>query len=743
MNSPAAVAPASERVPPFLEGIKYFGEPWPEWSRLGADTAGATVSAEQFAYRTALAADALRYLTLQLAAAKASGHPGGFCSSAEAVAALWMLGHKNCFTEVGHHAPGYYAALFLDRSLEDMGIRTVAEMTARFRERHGLLGHLSGAVPGVLGPAGPLGQGQHFALAAALLHRSTLFPVTLGDGGIGEPYVMSALLHFITAFPDVTNFLPILVWNGFSQEHHSMVSTRSNSEMIAYWRAHGFREIVVVDAKDYDDAGQPGAFVDSTRCSLANRLGFTDAVIAGVRHTAAAALAGTHAVLIVKQLKGAGAHATGSKSHHLYPQFTLEHEAIVAGLQRRALAPEAWQCVRQHFARAGGGPASRIVITERPRSLAPVAALPYARLAPARDTAVPSTAIGPLVAAVAAADPGFIGTNADGNEASGLRNVSDALVIRHPARDPLYSQGPDGRMYEPISEDACAGLAGAVALLGGRSIWFSYESFAINGLPFFQTVTQAMAELRRRTPCAIALLTACALEQARNGWTHQRPEVEACLAALMRNGNVFPIFPVDANGVQAAYGWALGESNKGVVIVCSKSPLPVRLTLEQSEAALRSGSHLVHESAAAPHATPEVVFATVGDLTLAPVLEAAQLLERGGRRVRVVAVVNPRRLYRPEDIAVETIPATAAPDAGFMSDAEFAAQFDGDVLIAVTGGASAVLEPVMLRARQSRRALLSWKRGDTAAGAGPLFELNSLDAESLVARATQLLARRA
>jgi phosphoketolase len=724
-------------VPSFADGIRYFGQPWAEWDRLGA--AAPETSPEAFAYHTALAADAMRYLTLQLAASKASGHPGGFCSSAEAIAALWMLGHKNCFTEVGHHAPGYYSALFLDRSLEDMGIATVAQMTARFRETHGLLGHLSGAIPGVLGPAGPLGQGQHLALAAALLHRRTLFPLTLGDGGIGEPYVMSAFMHFLTAYPEVTNFLPILVWNGFSQEHHSMLSTKTNAEMIAYWKAHRFREVAIVDASEFDDAGQTGPFVDGTRFSLGRRLEFTAAVVDALRRTSAAALGGVPTVLILKQIKGAGAHLTGSKSHHLYPQFTLEHETIVEGLKRRALSPAAWSRVRENLARSGGGPASLVVVTEKTRPLVAVPALPFDRFESGRAI-VPSTAIGGLVAAMGAADPDFLAANADGNEASGLRNVSDALVIRHPVADPLYSQGPRGRVYEPISEDACAGLTGAVALLGGRSIWFSYESFAVNGLPFFQTMTQAMAELRRRTPCAIALLTASALEQARNGWTHQRPEIEAYLAALMRNGNVYPVFPVDANGVQAAYAWALEEANKGIVIFCAKTALPVRLTLEAAQRSTAAGAVELYRSPETEgRSAATVVFATVGDLILPAVFEAAQTLERGGASVRIVAVVNPRRLYRPEDVAVSSIPATAAPDGAFMSDADFDTHFAGDVLIAITGGASAVLEPVLLRARQSRRAVLCWQRGDTAANANGLLALNRLDAASIAARAEKLL----
>lgn len=690
------------------------------------------------AFQTLLAADALRYLTLQLAAAKASGHPGGFCSSAEVVAALYLLGEKNVFTEVGHHAPGYYSALFLDGSLEGMGIRTVAEFSARFRETHGLLGHLSGAIPGVLAPAGPLGQGQHFAWAAALRNPDTLCAVTIGDGGMGEPYVMSAFKHYLTAFPQVTNVLPVLIWNGFSQEHHSMVSTDSDDAMAAYWRAHGFDEFVLVDAKTYDDAGQPGAFVDSTRGSMLARLGFTTAVVEATRRAIRLTRLGRRTVLVVKQLKGAGAHTTGSKSHHLYPQFTLQHPEIVAGLQRRALTADEWSCVREIFRRAGGGPAAERVVSERPRPAAAVPALPLLDFPVDGEPQVPSSALSPLIAALGAADPELIVTSADGNEASGVRGVNEALKIRHPVRDDLYWQAPDGRVFEPISEDACAGLAAALALMGGRAVWFSYESFAINGLPVWQTVTQAMAELRRKTPSAIAMFTAGALEQGRNGWTHQRPEIEAFLMALARNGNVHPVFPIDANSMQAAFAWAVTTNNQGVAIVGSKSPLPVRLTLEQSRRALADGAVVLREPA--NRRRPQVVLAVVGDMILGAAGEAAARLEADGIAVRLVAIVAPRRLFRPEDVAVEQIVHPDARDRGFMSDETFERMFDGEALLAVTGGASAVLEPVLVRSRASRRDLAAWQRGDTTAGPAALLALNGLSAEALAARARRLLA---
>jgi phosphoketolase len=721
----------------FREGIQYFGEPLAGFDELGKvpvlspDKAGVTDPSDRAAvFQTLLAADALRYLTLQVTASKASGHPGGFASSAEAVAAFYMLGHKNMPTEVGHHAPGYYSAMFLDRSLEDMGINTVAQMRDRYRETHGLLGHLSGYIPGILAPAGPLGQGQHFAMSAALLHRDKLFPVTIGDGGLGEPYPISSIAHFHTAYPEVTNFVPILVWNGYSQEHHSMVSTKTNAEMIAFWQGNGFDEVILIDAKEFDDQNQAGAYVDSTVFSLAQRLAFTQAILTGADKAAKLAFGGKLTVFIIKQLKGAGVHARGAKSHNLYAHHTLDNPDVVAGLKTRALNPEAWETVRTNLQWAGGGSSSKTAVTESVLPLTDLGTLPLEEYAIA-EAKVATTAMGRLVGYVGQTDKRYIVTNADGNEASGIANINQALKINHPTTDDLYNQAPGGQVYEPLSEDACAGLAVGLALMGSRTLWCSYESFAINGLPIWQTVTQAMAELRRPTPATVCLFTAGALEQGRNGWTHQRPEIEGYFASMMRNGNVFPLFPTDANGIQACYDWALKAINKGVVITASKSPLPIRTTLAQTQQALEDGAIALQEIAGAK----KVVFAVIGDMMLLPVYEAAQKLAEQGIGSKIVSIVSPRRLYRPTDVAWETC---SEADGQFLSDADFDALFAGDALVGVVGGAAAMLEPVMLRSN-CRRDVFAWKRGETTASVGQLFAFNGMDATAIANRAMQLV----
>lgn len=512
-----------------------------------------------------------------------------------------------------------------------------------------------------------------------------------------------------------------------------MVSLHNNEQMIDYWKGHRFEEVILVDAKDFDDSGQHGAYVDSSYFSLENRLAFTRAVLEGVQRAAASAMSGTLTAFIIKQLKGTGVHTVGAKSHNLYPADTLDQPHIIEGLQRRALPEEAWQIVRDNFSRAGGGPSSRTVVTESEIELTPLPALKMQEFAKG-EKAVPSTAMGALVAQVGEFDRRFVVTNADGNEASAMKNINDALKIRHPTADPLYNQEPTGQVYEPLNEDACAGFAAGLALFGSRALWLSYESFAINGWPIVQTVTQAMAELRRKTPSIVTMFTAGALEQGRNGWTHQRPEIENYFAGMMRNGNVFPLFPCDANAMQATYEYATNSFNKGMVIMASKSPLPVYMSLDEARDAVETGAATIYESTSGDRGM--VVFAVTGDMVFLPVFEAKDRLEAQGYRVRIVAVINPRRLYRSSDIAWDTV---SQPDGHFMSDEDFNALFDGDVLMAVSGGPSAPLEPVLLRTRAPARDTVCWKRGETTASPAEIMDFNSITPEFMVERVNALM----
>ena len=228
--------------------------------------------------------------------------------------------------------------------------------------------------------------------------------------------------------------------------------------------------------------------------------------------------------------------------------------------------------------------------------------------------------------------------------------------------------------------------------------------------------------------------TAGALEQGRNGWTHQRPEIENYIGGQVRNGNVYLLYPADANMIQAAYGWAVDQVNKNISIIASKSPLTVYTTPAQAKSAIEQGAVTLYESRDSSWET--IVFAVTGDMIYQPVFEAKDKLEAAGYRVRIVCVANPRRLYRPSDVAWQH---ASEADGKFMSDADFHTLFDGDALICVSGGGTIALEPVMLRSSVANRDLFGWQRGETTASANELMAYNGITADKLAGSALGLL----
>jgi phosphoketolase len=153
--------------------------------------------------------------------------------------------------------------------------------------------------------------------------------------------------------------------------------------------------------------------------------------------------------------------------------------------------------------------------------------------------------------------------------------------------------------------------------------------------------------------------------------------------------------------------------------------------LAQTRQGLQEGAIVLQETTG----NKVVTFAVIGDMTLIPAYAAAESLADQGIGSKIVSVINPRRLYRPNDVAWDTC---SEPDGDFLDDPKFEQFFGGDALIGITGGASGMLEPIMLRSL-AKRDTFAWKRGETTATAGELMAFNGLTAEAIVKRAIELL----
>jgi phosphoketolase len=156
--------------------------------------------------------------------------------------------------------------------------------------------------------------------------------------------------------------------------------------------------------------------------------------------------------------------------------------------------------------------------------------------------------------------------------------------------------------------------------------------------------------------------------------------------------------------------------------------------MEQAREGVEKGAITLYETAGKGEV--DIVFAATGDMILLPIFEAKDTLEQEGKRVRIVSVINPRRLYRAVDVAWDTV---SEPDSQFMSETDFHAQFSGKSLLAISGGPSATLEPVLIRSHASRRDVMSWKRGETTASPAEIMGFNGLSAKEIVSRARTLL----
>ena len=74
-----------------------------------------------------------------------------------------------------------------------------------------------------------------------------------------------------------------------------------------------------------------------------------------------------------------------------------------------------------------------------------------------------------------------------------------------------------------------------------------------------------------------------------------------------------------------------------------------------------------------------------------------------------------------------------------MDDDSFNGLFAGDALIAVSGGSTAALEPVLVRSRASLRDVIGWQRGETTASPAQLMAFNGITAELLTNRMQSMM----
>src|SRR5437588_6305972 len=215
---------------------------------------------------------------------------------------------------------------------------------------------------------------------------------------------------------------------------------------------------------------------------------------------------------------------------------------------------------------------------------------------------------------------------------------------------------PEGRVLEVLSEHDCEGWLEGYLLTGRHGLFVTYEAFA---LIVASMATQhakwleMCASLPWRKPVASlnVLLTSTCWRNDHNGFSHQGPGFLDTI--ISKKGTVARAYlPPDANCLLSVADHCLRTHNYVNLIVIDKQPQLQWLDLDAArDHCSRGASIWKWASSEGVEGGPDVVLACAGDIPTLETLAAAHLLRDAAPdlRVRVVNVVDLMTMFSPEE----------------------------------------------------------------------------------------------
>jgi len=209
-----------------------------------------------------------------------------------------------------------------------------------------------------------------------------------------------------------------------------------------------------------------------------------------------------------------------------------------------------------------------------------------------------------------------------------------------------FSRASGGRVTEVLSEHNCQGWMQGYTLTGRVGLFPSYESFL--GIVHTMMVQYAkfskMAqEVKWRKPIGSLnyIETSTWTRQEHNGFSHQNPSfIGAVLNLKPTAARVY--LPPDANCFLSTLAHCLRSKDYVNLMVGSKAPSPVYLSVDEAEAHCRAGASVWKFASTDDGLNPDVVVVGIGAEITFEVIKAAELLLElePNLRVRVVNVTD-------------------------------------------------------------------------------------------------------
>jgi xylulose-5-phosphate/fructose-6-phosphate phosphoketolase len=228
--------------------------------------------------------------------------------------------------------------------------------------------------------------------------------------------------------------------------------------------------------------------------------------------------------------------------------------------------------------------------------------------------------------------------------------------------------GPDGRVFEVLSEHCCQGWLEGYTLTGRHGLWTSYEGFAQIVDSMLTQHAKWLKESREqpwRRPIASlnVLLSSHAWRQDHNGYSHQAPGYVD--NALVQKSELVRIyFPPDSNCLLNVMDHCLRSRNDINVVTCGKEPTLQWLTMDEAREHCSHGAGVWQWASTDDDGEPDVVLACAGDVPTLETVATAWLLRKyvPELKVRLVNVVDMCMLMRADahphgmdDLAFESL----------------------------------------------------------------------------------------